>query len=299
MIIVTKCPLRISLAGGSTDLQGYLDKYGTGSVISFTPDLFTYIILKKSSSRYYKVVYSKIENVLSSKEIQNDVAREVLTYFNMPPVEIMFTADIPSTGSGLASSSSYLITLIKACLEFLNREMTNDEIGNLAIKLERKFNPLTGYQDIYGCLYPGFKKITFNQNGLDSIVQLPIEFFSKYNLNLVPVGSVRNSTNILSTIDFEEVHKIAPLTQFMVDALIKEDYSRVCYLIQSAWEIKKNTSSSIMTKEIKDLEEVINRSHHVAACRLIGAGNGGYLLVVSEKNYALPFTKLKINLYNV
>ena len=75
MITVTKCPLRISFAGGSTDLQGYLDKYGIGSVISFTPDLFTYIILKKSSSRYYKVVYSKVENVLSSKEIQNDVAK--------------------------------------------------------------------------------------------------------------------------------------------------------------------------------------------------------------------------------
>ena len=299
MITVTKCPLRISFAGGSTDLQGYLDKYGIGSVISFTPDLFTYIILKKSSSRYYKVVYSKVENVLSSKEIQNDVAREVLTYFEMPPVEIVFTADIPSTGSGLASSSSYLIALIKACLEFLDKKMTDDEIGTLAITLERKFNPLTGYQDIYGCLYPGFKKITFNRNGLDGIEQLPTEFFNKYNLSLVPVGSVRNSTNILSTINFDEVHKIAPLTQLMVDALIKEDYSGVCYLIQSTWEIKKNTSSNIMTKEIEDLEEVINRSHHVVACRLIGAGNGGYLLVISEKNYILPFTKLKINLYNV
>lgn len=224
MITVTKCPLRISFAGGSTDLQGYLDKYGIGSVISFTPDLFTYIILKKSSSRYYKVVYSKVENVLSSKEIQNDVAREVLTYFEMPPVEIVFTADIPSTGSGLASSSSYLIALIKACLEFLDKKMTDDEIGTLAITLERKFNPLTGYQDIYGCLYPGFKKITFNRNGLDGIEQLPTEFFNKYNLSLVPVGSVRNSTNILSTINFDEVHKIAPLTQLMVDALIKEDY---------------------------------------------------------------------------
>jgi D-glycero-alpha-D-manno-heptose-7-phosphate kinase len=298
MISITKCPLRISLAGGSTDLQGYLDKYGSGSVISFTPNLFTYIILKKSSTRYYKVVYSKIENVLFPEEIQNDVAREVLTYFNMPPVEIVFTADIPSTGSGLASSSSYLIALIKACLEFLGEEMTNEELGDLAIKLERRFNPLTGYQDIYGCLYPGFKKINFSPAGLNDITHLPSDFFTRYNFNLVPVGSSRNSTNILSTIDFEQVHKIAPLTDLMLDALVKEDYGRVCYLVQSAWEVKKATSTSIMTREIESTEKTININPNVVACRLIGAGNGGYLLVVSEKNYTLPLANLKIDLYN-
>lgn len=297
MIIVTKCPLRISLAGGSTDLQGYLDKYRTGSVISFTPNLFTYIILKKSANKYYKVVYSKMENVLSPEEIQNDVAREVLTYFEMPPVEIVYTADIPSTGSGLASSSSYLIALIKACLEFLGKEMSDNEIGDLAIKLERRFNPLTGYQDIYGCLFPGFKKLSFTSSGIDSIVQMSSDFFSRYNFNLIPVGTVRNSTNILSTISFEEVYKMSSLTDFMVDALVKQDYSRVCHLVQSGWEIKKTTSPSIVSKEVSDLEQIINRYQYITACRLIGAGNGGYFLVISEKNYTIPLANIKINLY--
>jgi|688.fasta_scaffold113125_3 D-glycero-alpha-D-manno-heptose-7-phosphate kinase len=298
MIIVTKCPLRISLAGGSTDLQGYLDKYESGGVVSFTPDLFTYIILKKSSSKYYKVVYSKIENVLTTEEIQNDVAREVLTYFDMPPVEVMFTADIPSTGSGLASSSSYLIALIRACLEFLGKEMTREEIGHLAVKLERQFNPLTGYQDIYGCLYEGFKKISFSPTGLNSIVQMPSGLFDYYSFNLIPVGSSRSSTNILSTINLEEVHKMSSLTDLMVDALTEKDYRRVGYLIQHGWELKKNTSSNIVTKEIQELEDLIMRSQYVVACRLIGAGTGGYMLVMSEKNYSLPLANIKINLYN-
>lgn len=298
MIIVTKCPLRISLAGGSTDLQSYLDKYKSGGVVSFTPDLFTYIILKKSSSKYYKVVYSKIENVLTTEEIQNDVAREVLTYFDMPPVEVMFTADIPSTGSGLASSSSYLIALIRACLEFLGKEMTREEIGHLAVKLERQFNPLTGYQDIYGCLYEGFKKISFSPTGLNSIVQMPSDLFDYYSFNLIPVGSSRSSTNILSTINLEEVHKMSSLTDLMVDALTEKDYRRVGYLIQHGWELKKNTSSNIVTKEIQELEDLIMRSQYVVACRLIGAGTGGYMLVMSEKNYSLPLANIKINLYN-
>ena len=298
MIIVSKCPLRISLAGGSTDLQGYLDKYGNGSVISFTPNLFTYIILKKSSSKYYKVVYSRIENVLSPEEIQNDIAREVLTYFKMPPVEIVFTADIPSTGSGLASSSSYLIALIKACLEFKNEEIDLDKIGDLAIKLERRFNPLTGYQDIYGCLYPGFKKLSFVPTGLSSIVQIPPDLFNQYKFNLVPVGSTRNSTNVLSTVNFEEVNKMSSLVELMIDALIEKDYSRVCYLVQSGWNLKKETSPNITTKEIQRLEDLITRSPHVAACRLIGAGSGGYFLVISEKSYFLPWTNLKVELYD-
>jgi len=298
MIIVTKCPLRISLAGGSTDLQGYLDKYGEGSVISFTPNLFTYIILKKSSTKYYKVVYSKIENVLSPDEIQNDVAREVLKHFEMPPVEVMFTADIPSTGSGLASSSSYLIALIKACLEFLGKEMSLEELGILAINLERKFNHLTGYQDIHGCLHSGFKKLYFDEKGLSSVNYLPSTFFDRYTFRLVPVGTVRSSTNILSTVNFDEVHKMSTLVELMTDAIGKEDYSRVCYLIQNGWELKKNTSPSIVTKEVEKLEKIITGSSYVTACRLIGAGNGGYFLVVSEKNYSLPLVNLKIELYN-
>jgi D-glycero-alpha-D-manno-heptose-7-phosphate kinase len=297
MIIVTKCPLRISLAGGSTDLQNYLDKYKSGGVISFTPDLFTYIILKKSANRYYKVVYSKIENVLTTEEIQNDVAREVLTYFDMPPVEIMFTADIPSTGSGLASSSSYLIALIRACLEYLGKEMTREEIGHLAIKLERQFNPLTGYQDIYGCLYEGFKKISFSPTGLSSIVQMPSDLFDYYSFNLIPVGSSRNSTNILSTIDLEEVHKMSPLTDLMVDALAERDYRRVGYLTEYGWNLKKNTSPNIVTKEIQELEDLITKSHYVVACRLIGAGNGGYFLVISEKGYIIPLANIRVSLY--
>jgi D-glycero-alpha-D-manno-heptose-7-phosphate kinase len=275
-----------------------LDKYESGGVVSFTPDLFTYIILKKSSSKYYKVVYSKIENVLTTEEIQNDVAREVLTYFDMPPVEVMFTADIPSTGSGLASSSSYLIALIRACLEFLGKEMTREEIGHLAVKLERQFNPLTGYQDIYGCLYEGFKKISFSPTGLNSIVQMPSGLFDYYSFNLIPVGSSRSSTNILSTINLEEVHKMSSLTDLMVDALTEKDYRRVGYLIQHGWELKKNTSSNIVTKEIQELEDLIMRSQYVVACRLIGAGTGGYMLVMSEKNYSLPLANIKINLYN-
>jgi hypothetical protein len=117
-MIISKCPLRISLAGGSTDLQVYLDKYKKGAVVTFTSNLYTYITLKPSSTKYYRIIYSSIDNCLDPDEIKNDIAREVIKHFNLPPVEVIFTSDIPSTGSGLASSSSYLISMINAALAF-------------------------------------------------------------------------------------------------------------------------------------------------------------------------------------
>lgn len=297
MLIIEKSPLRVSISGGSTDLQEYLDKYQYGKVISFTPNLFTYIVLKKSTTKYYKIVYSKIENVLTSEEIQNDIAREVLTYFKMPPVEVVFMADIPSTGSGLASSSSYLISMIKACLSYKNISMSIDEIGKLAIKLERSFNLLAGYQDVYGCLIPGFKAMNFNSNGLDSYDKLPKAFFKEYNLYLISTNNIRSSTSVLSTLDFERVRELSSTTEHMLECINTGDCGGMIDLINLGWEQKKLTSKSISNSKIESLESKIKRIEGVLALRLLGAGNGGYFLVITNKSCMFDLDSIKVDLY--
>ena len=298
MIQVTRCPLRISLAGGSTDLQEYLEQYKEGAVISFTPNLFTYIIMNRSSDDHYKVIYSNVERVVDTKDIKNDIAREVLTYFNMPPIEVIFTADIPSSGSGLASSSSYMVNLIKACLQFHKEEMTAAAIGEIAIMLERRFNPLTGYQDIWGCLLDGLKVLKFNENGLLSYQKLTTGIFDEYDFYLVSTNNTRSSTSILETIDYSKVHDMSLNTMLMWDAINDNDPSRVKHLINSGWEQKKLTSPSIVNEQVSRIEETLSRISSVAAWRLIGAGNGGYFLVLTEKNSYLPLKNIKISLYN-
>ena len=298
MIQVTRCPLRISLAGGSTDLQEYLKQYKEGAVISFTPNLFTYIIMNRSSDDHYKVIYSNVERVVDTKDIKNDIAREVLTYFNMPPVEVIFTADIPSSGSGLASSSSYMVNMIKACLQFMEKPMSILEVGKLAINLERKFNPLTGYQDIWGCLLDGLKVLKFNENGLLSYQKLTTGIFDEYDFYLVSTNNTRSSTSILETIDYSKVHDMSLNTMLMWDAINDNDPSRVKHLINSGWEQKKLTSPSIVNEQVSTIEETLSKISSVAAWRLIGAGNGGYFLVLTEKNSYLPLKNIKISLYN-
>lgn len=295
MIIVSKTPLRISIAGGSTDLQGYLNVYKRGKVISFTPELYTYIILKKSSTKYYRIIYSRIENVLTIPEIQNDVAKVVLQHFEMPPVEVMFTADIPSTGSGLASSSSYLLSLIKACLQFKKQKLSQKEIGKLAIKLERVFNPLTGYQDIYGCLIEGLKVMEFNQNGLAKYRVFSPEIFNRYNFYLIPTEGTRSSTEILATVDYKKVNKLLAVANVVESALEEEDFKTVLSKIKEGWLGKQKTSTHIMNDSVKQIDKALSKCKEVLAWRLIGAGNGGYFLVITEKKSKLPFEGIQIN----
>ena len=280
-MIISKCPLRISLAGGSTDLQVYLDKYKKGAVVTFTPNLYTYITLKPSSTKYYRIIYSSIDNCLAPDEIKNDIAREVIKHFNLPPVEVIFTSDIPSTGSGLASSSSYLISMINAALAFKNKKLDKHELAKLALKIEHTFNPLTGYQDIYGCVFDQFKKLDFDSTGLSNVSYYKTTLFESYDMYLIPTGVTRSSTNILSSLNVDKIHNLMD-SVVNLDNYIKRNKSDLIFKeINTGWELKKQTSPEVSNSKISNLE---NKLNDVLAKRLIGAGAGGYFLIIVEKN---------------
>ena len=166
-MIITRCPLRVSLVGGGTDLEEFIQKNGRGAVISFACNLYTYISLISDKNGFnavdknYIINYTKREVAESVDKIKNDVARVALEHYEMPPSSISFNTDVFSMGSGLASSSSYLVSLIKSIHRFKNKMTTDYTVAEEAIKLERKFNPLTGLQDAYGCALGGFKNMEF------------------------------------------------------------------------------------------------------------------------------------------
>lgn len=283
-MIISKCPLRISLAGGSTDLQSYLDKYDYGVVITFTPNLYTYITLKPSSTKYYRIIYSSIDNCLEPDEIKNDIAREVIKHFNLPPVEIIFTSDIPSSGSGLASSSSYLIAMINAALAFVGETKTDLEIARLALDIEHIFNPLAGYQDIYGCIFPGLKRLNFDKNGLINIEKYNSDIFDEYNFYLIPTELTRSSTNILTSLNIDKIHNLLESVYIIDRSIIDKNFNKIIKEINNGWKLKKETSPEIINSKIKTLEHKLNQDKSILAKRLIGAGAGGYFLIITEKN---------------
>ena len=303
-MIITSCPLRISLFGGSTDNPYFVEKYGRGSVISFTSSLKTYVTISQDKigfNKYkhkYIINYYKREEVSSIKDIKNEVVRTVLEHFDMPPVQVTLTSDAYSQGSGLASSSSYTISLIKACCLFFNLPITDNDACKLAFKLERTYNPYCGYQDPYGCGVGGFKRIEFLNPSRIKYEYLPTDLFNHYDTHLVFTGVTRNSKKILKNIT-ENLDKVTPVLKKVDVAynnLLAKKYSNFLEDLKEGWKKKKETSDSITSnKKIKEIDNELENNGTVIAHKLCGAGNGGFFLTFSEKNsLTIPYSSVKI-----
>lgn len=303
-MIISSCPLRVSLFGGSTDNPYFIEKYGHGSVISFTCDLKTYITLHEdkfgynSQAKKYIINYSKREETEFIGDIQNELVRIVLNYFKIPPINISMTSDAYSQGSGLASSSSYIISLIKCISIFNDLQMTDIEICELAYRLELEMNPYCGYQDPYGCGIGGFKRMEFKRGGIVKYDFLPTEFFKLYDSHLVFTGVTRNSKNVLKDVT-SNIDKSKPLLATVdkaYDALLQKDYGKFLNYLNMSWIQKKKTSSTITeSSTIKEMDEQLNKNETVLAHKLCGAGNGGFFLVFSKPNtLKIPYGSIKI-----
>lgn len=302
---VSSCPLRISLFGGSTDNPSFIEKYGYGSVISFTCDLKTYITLHEDKVGYnvqghkYLINYSKREETEYISDIQNDLVRIVLNYFGCLPLTVSMTSDAYSQGSGLASSSSYIISLIKCISMFNDLNLTDIEICDLAYKLELEMNPYCGYQDPYGCGIGGFKRIHFERGGIIKYDFLNADLFKEYDTHLVFTGVTRNSKNVLKDIT-DNIEKSKPLLSIVDDAhkcLLEKDYENFLKYLNESWSQKKKTSSIITENNlIREIDDVLEKNETVLAHKLCGAGNGGFFLVFSEKNnLKIPYNSVRIN----
>jgi len=300
---IASCPLRVSLFGGSTDNPYFVEKYGRGSVISFTSNLKTYVAISQDTIGYnnqgkYIINYSRREEVSSINEIENEVVRTVLEYYNMPPVQVTLTSDAYSQGSGLASSSSYTISLIKACCLFLDKSITDNDACKLAYHLERTYNPYCGYQDPYGCGVGGFKRINFMGDNSVTYEFLPTDIFECYDTHLVFSGVTRNSKGILKKVS-KNLDKVKPLLKTCdkaYDTLMKENLDKFLFLLGKSWHQKKETSSSIAECDtIIEIDHVLEKNDTVCAHKLCGAGNGGFFLVFSEKDTLnIPYDCVRI-----
>jgi D-glycero-alpha-D-manno-heptose-7-phosphate kinase len=304
-MIISYCPLRISLFGGSTDNPFFVEKFGYGSVISFTCDLKTYVTISQDKFGFnrdqhkYIINYSRREEVSTIDEIENDVVRVVLDYFKMPPIQVTLTSDAYSQGSGLASSSSYIISLIKACTLFLDIQITDIEICKIAYELELKFNPYCGYQDPYGCGIGGFKKIEFLKGGIVKYDFLSTKLFDSYDTHLVFTGITRNSKNVLKDVT-DNIDKAKPLLVTLgksYSAIYNNDYGKFLNYLNKSWIQKKKTSSTITENiSIQEMDSFLNENDSVIAHKLCGAGNGGFFLVFSEKgNLNISYESVKID----
>ena len=285
-MILAKCPLRVSLAGGSTDLEDFIKSNGYGGVISFPSTLYTYITVHKNNTDKYIVNYSEREEVSYVEDIKNDIAREVLTRFPSPPVTMTFNTDSASQGTGLASSSSYTVAAVAAMSKLCGIDLSRFEIIKLALEIERTFNKHTGYQDPYGCGLGSFKKLDFYYNRDPKVTYLSSNIFSKIDMHLLYTGVVRESTRMLEKVVKSDRQGILDVMLLMEESILNNNLTDFINLVNQGWDTKKKSLPQILEGDhLKSIDDRLTQDSRVLAHRLCGAGNGGYFLILCDKGY--------------
>ena len=288
-MIISQTPLRISLAGGGTDLSSFYQQE-TGCVISSAIDKYIFVIIKERFDNKIYINYSKKEIVDHVDEIEHDLVREAMRKTGVDRgIEITTLADIPSSGSGLGSSSSVTVGLLNALYTYCGELVTAERLAREACEIEIDIlgKPI-GKQDQYIAAYGGLKFFQFKPHGEVLVERVNLANSDKRyfgsNLMLFFTGTTRSSDVILTeqkknTNNKMEVLRSLKRQAFQIrDAIHSNQFDRVGTILAESWEQKKNLASQITNDTIDTMY-----SHALEAGalggKISGAGGGGFLLL--------------------
>ncbi len=309
MIIRSKAPLRISFAGGGTDVSPYYQEFG-GAVLSTTINKYAYATL--STRDDHAITVSSLDYDIVAKYLTDDrlvydgeldlvkaVLNNVREYSGQPKLngtgmDLFIHSDAPP-GSGLGSSSTMVVALIGIFQRYLNMPLTNYDIAHLAYKAERLDLAIKGgLQDQYAATFGGFNYIEFYEN---SVVVNPLrirpEYLNEleYRMLLCYTGKTRLSAHILDrqigSVEgkkasvVEALHQSKQIAVDMKNALLQGRIDDFGYMLHVAWEHKKQLDPCITSSEIDNLYQVARENGAIGG-KILGAGGGGYLLVFCD-----------------
>ena len=201
-MIISRTPLRISFAGGGSDLPAYYHKE-TGAVLSTSINKYIYITVNKKFDNMIRASYSITEIVDQVEDLRHELIREAL-HLVAPPngIEITSISDIPSQGTGLGSSSTYTVGLLNALYAHIGRHAGAEQLAQEAcfIEIERCGKPI-GKQDQYIAAYGGLQYIQFNSDEsvfVDPVIcLLDTKIELQRRLLLLYTGLTRSANGIL------------------------------------------------------------------------------------------------------
>ena len=288
-MLVCQTPLRISFFGGGTDIPEYYTVAPNGGqVISAAIDKSTYIILNRLFRDQFICNYTKKETVGEVDDIEHEYIREVLRYFEIPPgLEITTLADIPSEGSGLASSSSILVGLINAVSTWIRTPMNQVDIAHLAchIELEILDKPI-GKQDQFAVSYGGFNHFRFFEDSRVEIKELQYNSDFEKKFVLVNTGHHRQSSTILtsqkSSIEknLKKYNKIYDFCTQALDYYEQGEYDDFGIYMSKSMDIKSTLAKGITNEGINNIMQT--SLSWATGCKICGAGGGGYILFMTD-----------------
>lgn len=306
MIVRSRSPLRLGLAGGGTDLSPYCDRYG-GCVLNATIDMYAHCTIEMDEAFSYASFIAQDLNrqvdvdLTGAIPLEGDlmlhkaVYNRVVTQFNQGqplPVKVYTHCDAPP-GSGLGSSSTLVVTMISAYQKLLNLPLGEYDIAQLAYDIERIDCQLSGgRQDQYATTFGGFNFMEFYDknrvlvnplrirrsilNELESQLMLYFTGVSRSSAKIID-DQVR-TTNSNAEKPLQAMHDVKKLAFEMKERLLHSDISGMSDLFRSSWLAKKATSNSISTPLIEQIEDRA-MSAGAKSLKISGAGGGGFMML--------------------
>jgi D-glycero-alpha-D-manno-heptose-7-phosphate kinase len=298
MIIRSKAPLRLSFAGGGTDVAPFKDNEG-GCVLSTTINKYAFGSLQTRADTHI-MIYSRDYDMTACYSAHQRVYRngrlslvkaaiQKLNETNLG-VQISLHSDAPP-GSGLGSSSAMVVTLIGLFVELLRKPLTSYDIAQMAYRIERiDLKMVGGMQDQYAAAFGGFNFIEFNK---DRVIVNPLRIDATtlnelhYNLLLCHIGRTRLSEKIIrEQIDNYLQNKIEAITAMktqkeiainMKNSLLTGKLNDFASLLDCAWITKKKMANEITNPKIDEMYETAKKNGAIGG-KVLGAGGGGYLI---------------------
>jgi D-glycero-alpha-D-manno-heptose-7-phosphate kinase len=316
MIIRSKAPLRLGLAGGGSDVSPYSDLYG-GLVLNATINLYAYCTIEETNNGKIEIIASDLEQHLIYDSTQSlpingildlhkGVYNRLLKEFHLGEMSfrIITCSDAPA-GSGLGSSSTMVVCMLKAFVEWLNLPLGDYEIARLAYEIERKdLNLSGGKQDQYAATFGGFNFMEFSTNDVVIVNPLRIKRWIvdelESSLILYYTGASRSSAVIIdeqkkntssgNSAAIEAMHRIKQHAVEMKAALLKGDMVTFTHILGSGWENKKKMASAVTNPLIQEVFDVAMAAGAVCG-KVSGAGGGGFIIFVVEPTGKMQVTR--------
>ena len=293
-MIIVRTPFRLPLGGGGTDLPSYYQKY-EGFLITAAINKYMYINLNNPALiNKIKINYSTTEIVDISKiqTIKHDIVRETLRYLKInEPIEITSMADL-SAGTGLGSSSSYTVGLIRALNSIKKRYISIQDLAEEACKIEIELigKPI-GKQDQYAAAYGGIITLEINELGNVKVTPLRIHEETIHELEnrllMFYTGINRDANNILGeqsqkakineAVTIKSMHRIKEIGREIKRSLENDKITLFGKLMHEHWMEKKKISAKMSSPKIDHWYDVGLKNGALGG-KIMGAGGGGFLL---------------------
>lgn len=302
-MIIARSPLRISFAGGGTDIPQFYERYGPGAVVSTSINKYVYVSLNQKFGGGVSLRYRVHENKRHAQEIDHPLVRELLLHYGVTDgVELVISSDVPARGSGLGASSALACALAAILEYYTGREITDKSaIAHIAstVEIEKVGSPI-GRQDHYSSAIGGVNLFKFNKDGqIDCEAFTGREFIAEiaeqsmlFYLDIEHAykgGGEKKDTHFVQAILHDQIQeidahrKIYELQRDNAIALWKnmqyEVPERFIDHVNENWRLKKSLHRDISSRVI---DAIIQRAYSAGAtaAKVCGAGGGGFLYLV-------------------